>query len=77
MLNLFQIWLLVASSSCAFTGSQPWKWSKDCDAAFMQAKTLLSTAPVLVHYDPKLLLCLAGDASAYGVGAVLLHVFPV
>ena len=36
---------------------QPWKWSKDCAAAFEQAKTLLSTAPVLVHYDPKLPLC--------------------
>ena len=36
----------------------------------------VATAPLLVHYDPKLPLCLAGDASAYGVGAVLSHVLP-
>ena len=53
---------------------QPWKWSKDCDAVFKQAKNIWYTAPVLAHYDPKFLLCLAGDAS--GVGAVLSHVFP-
>ena len=31
---------------------------------------------MLAHYDPKLPLKLAGDASAYGIGAVLSHVFP-
>ena len=55
---------------------RPWKWTRDCSTAFSKAKTLLSTAPVLAHYDPNLKLCLAGDASAYGVGAVLSHVYP-
>ena len=36
----------------------------------------LTEAPVLVHYDPKLPLRLAGDASAYGVGAVISHILP-
>ena len=55
---------------------RPWKWTRDCSAAFSKAKSLLSSAPVLAHYDPNLKLCLAGDASAYGVGAELSHVYP-
>ena len=53
-----------------------WQWSKHCGTAFAKAKQLLSEAPILAHFDPKLPLCLAGDASAYGVGAVLSHRYP-
>ena len=55
---------------------QPWRWTQTCEDVFKKAKEQLSTAPILVHYDPTLPLCLAGDASAYGVGAVLSHQFP-
>lgn len=36
----------------------------------------MSSSRVLTHYDPKLPLNMAADDSAYGVGAVLSHVFP-
>ena len=51
-----------------------WEWSSSCEVAFQQVKDQLATAPVLCHYDPSLPLRLAGDASAYGVGAVLSHI---
>ena len=52
-----------------------WVWSPKCTEAFQAAKELLSSAPVLAHYDPSLPLKMAGDASAYGIGAVISHVF--
>lgn len=39
-------------------------------------KERLSDEPVLCHYDPKLPIGMSADASAYGVGAVLFHIFP-
>ena len=53
-----------------------WKWSSECEQAFIAAKEKLSQAPVLAHFDPAVPLRLAGDASAFGVGAVLSHVYP-
>ena len=52
----------------------PWEWSPACNQAFASAKNLLISAPVLAHYDPTLPLKLDGDASAYGIGAVISHV---
>ena len=51
--------------------SQPWRWSQECTRAFQEAKRKLTEATVLVHFDANLPLRLAGDASAYGVGAVI------
>ena len=53
-----------------------WKWTKECKEVFRKAKEQLSSAPVLAHYNPQLPLQLAGDASSYGVGAVLSHKYP-
>ena len=51
-----------------------WHWSEECDRVFKQVKTKLSETPVLMHYDPKLPIRLAGDASNYRIGTVLSHV---
>ena len=56
--------------------SKAWRWEPECDKAFKLAKEAIASSAVLVQYDPKLPLTLAGDASAYGIGAVILHIFP-
>ena len=52
-----------------------WRWTPDCKSAFTAAKEKLSQAPILAHFDPAVPLRLAGDASAYGIGAVLSHLY--
>ena len=42
-----------------------WNWDSKCESAFEEAKEALVSSKVLTHYDPKLPLTLAGDASAY------------
>lgn len=51
--------------------SKSWKWSAECSEVFQQTKQSLSSASVLTHYDPTL----PGDASAYGIRAVISHIF--
>ncbi len=51
----------------------PWKWAAEQDKAFCESKKLLTSDCLLVHFDQKLPLTLACDASAYGIGAVLAH----
>ena len=48
----------------------------DCAKAFSQAKKNLVSSQVLAHYNPELPIRMAADASAYGVGAVISHVYP-
>ena len=52
-----------------------WNWSQACEEAFKEVKKQLVSARILVHYDPELPLRMAADASAYGVGAVISHVY--
>ena len=51
----------------------PWKWTPECQKAFDDVKTALTSPQVLTHYNSKKKLVLACDASPYGVGAVLSH----
>ena len=53
-----------------------WKWSDECKKAFQEAKDKLTSSQLLTHYDPRLTLKMAADASAYGVGAVISHILP-
>ena len=54
----------------------PWNWTQECAKAFVDAKEALTSSTVLAHFDPKLPITLAGDASSYGIGAVISHVYP-
>ena len=58
------------------TSQAAWRWSGSCNKAFMEAKQQIASAKVLTHYDPKLPITLAADASAYGIGAVISHRMP-
>ena len=53
-----------------------WQWGNAQDGAFQKSKKSLSSSPLLCHFDSKLPLTLACDASAYGIGAVLAHRLP-
>lgn len=51
-------------------------WSKECEDALDSIKKEILSDRYLVHFDPKIPIKLACDASNVGIGAVLLHVFP-
>ena len=49
------------------------KWTPKQQSAFKNLKSELAGRRELTHFDDKRDLCLATDASEYGVGAVLFH----
>ena len=55
---------------------ESWHWGKKEQKSFNESKQLLVSSQVLVHFDPKLEIRLACDASEYGLGAVLSHIMP-
>ena len=61
---------------CLLRKSCPWRWRTKQKKAFRQVKDLLRSGRVLTHFDDRLPLVLACDASPYGLGAVLSHRMP-
>lgn len=53
----------------------PFNWSAQCEAAFQKFKEILATAQ-LCHYNAKLPIVVAADASNQGLGACIMHRFP-
>ena len=53
-----------------------WNWGQAQQTAFQLAKQKLTSASVLVHFDPQKPLILSCDASPYGIGAVIAHQTP-
>ena len=53
-----------------------WDWTSECQAAFEKIKETLTSNLFLTHYNPKLKIIVASDASSYGIGACILHIMP-
>ena len=64
---------VVASLTSFASPKVPFQWSEKCQFAFEAAKALLCSAPVLAAPDFVRPFKLEVDASALGVGAVLLQ----
>lgn len=51
-----------------------WCWTRACKQAFKASKDKIVSLNILVHYDPRLPICLATDSSVYGIGAIISHI---
>ena len=56
--------------------NKKWRWTPECQTAFDQIKKALKSDLFLLHYDSKLEIIVASDASSYGVGSCILHKIP-
>ena len=61
---------------CLLEKDTEWKWTKTEQLSFENLKQVLLTAPVLTIFDQNVPLKLDCNASQYGLGAVLSHVYP-
>ena len=61
--------------NCLLKKDTTWEWSAECQESFTKLKEALTSTTVLTHYDPKVQIALACDASSTGIGAVIYHVY--
>ncbi|XP_065076498.1 uncharacterized protein K02A2.6-like [Ochlerotatus camptorhynchus] len=52
------------------------RWTTQCQQAFMRFKEILASDLLLTHYNPNLDIVVSADASSVGVGATISHKFP-
>lgn len=64
---------IVSPLTALLKKSRKFDWTPACDEAFRKIKTCLISAPVLCCPDYELPFIVETDASAYGIGAVLLQ----
>ncbi|KAI5739534.1 hypothetical protein M8J77_020390 [Diaphorina citri] len=58
---------------CLLKKNQRWLWTSQCEAAFLNLKSVMCSEKVLTPFDPSLPVVLTTDASPYGIAAVLSH----
>ena len=51
-------------------------WSPECKPAFVKIKASLSSDLLVTHFNPSLDIGVVSDASDYGIGTVISHMFP-
>ena len=61
----------LAKSLTSLCGNTDFEWTAEQEQSFENLKTVVSTAPVLRHFDPKLDIIITTDASNTALGAVL------
>ena len=76
MINSLKILKLFLTTQLSLQKNTKWKWLKECQCNFDLAKQKHSSSKVLTHYNPSLPILIGSNASAYGLGAVIAHVFP-
>ena len=50
-----------------------WNWTDECKKAIKKLKTALTSNLALTHYNPNKQIYVAGNASNFSLGAVILH----